>query len=420
MQKADSRRTWQGDIAGSGTKTPFQFLELTIPCLLLEKPHPTIPEIFLDDEAWWMATTEEMKKLADELFPEAKDGDEPEVKNIPPQQRRLHTETADYTVSTIFSLLTDQKIKIPDFQRGYVWNRSQASRLIESLIIQCPIPVVYFSQEANGDLIVIDGQQRLSSIKYFLSDVIALQGLTTYPELNNATASQLDPRILDHIKNRTIRCITILNDTHPQIKYDVFERLNTGSVKLNAHELRNGINQGPLMKAVNLLSSSREFKAATSTKKDSRMKSAELVLRFFAFKNNRQNYEKPLSSFLDAFANTNRSADAATIEMWKNNFHQAKNLCLQYFGADAFKMYNAEQGTFGGFNSAIFDAQMIGLSECTNELVVSGQADAAQVKAAFVALFDDTQFVGSVQRATSDETSVQRRIDKSIAAFNSI
>lgn len=367
-----------------------------------------------------MATTDEVKKLADELFREAKDDDEPEVKNIPPQQRRLLTETADYTVSTLFSLLTEQKIKIPNFQRGYVWNRSQASRLIESLIIQCPIPVVYLSQEPNGDLIVIDGQQRLSSIKYFLSDAIALQGLTAYPELNDYTASQLDPRILDHIKNRTIRCITILKDTHPQIKYDVFERLNTGSVKLNAHELRNGLNQGLLMNTINALSASKDFKELTSTKRDPRMKSSELVLRFFALKEDRHNYEKPLSSFLDQFASKNRTAPPEKIDAWKKDFVTAKDLCWKYFGKEAFKMYNSEQEKFGGFNSAIYDAQMVGISECENAVVLAGDADPHAVKVAFINLFKDTQFVASVQRATSDEASVSRRIQKSIAAFNDI
>lgn len=367
-----------------------------------------------------MTTSSEIKKLADQLFPDVKELDEPEVKNIPPQQRRLHTETADYTVSTLFSLLTERKIKIPDFQRGYVWNRSQASRLIESLIIQCPIPVIYLSQEANGDLIVIDGQQRLSSIKFFMGDAIELQGLTAYPELNGYVASQLDPRIMDHIKNRTIRCITILKDTHPQIKYDVFERLNTGSVKLNAHELRNGLNQGLLMQTVNTLSAAKDFKAVTSTKRDSRMKAAELVLRFFAFKYNRENYEKPLSSFLDQFALSNRQISGDIADLWKTEFLRAKELCLLYFGGDAFKMYNIEQQKFGGFNSAIYDAQMIGISECNKQTVLEGAADPAQIKATFLELFQDPQFISSVQRATSDETSVARRIGKSIAVFNDV
>ena len=83
-------------------------------------------------------------------------------------------------------------------------------------------------------------------------------------------------------------------------------------------------------------------------------------------------------------------------------------------------MYNPELQRFGGFNSAIYDSQMLGISDCTNQNVLSGNADSAAVKAAFVQLFDDAQYVGSVQRATSDETAVRRRIEKAVAAFDAI
>jgi hypothetical protein len=130
------------------------------------------------------------------------------------------------------------------------------------LIIQCPIPVVYFSQAPDNKLVVIDGNQRLLSIKLFLNDAFELQGLTTYPELNGQTWSSLDPRFRDHISNRTIRCITILKDTHPQIKFDVFERLNTGSVNLNAQELRHGLNHGALMKTLDALVKNEKWRKA--------------------------------------------------------------------------------------------------------------------------------------------------------------
>src|SRR3954462_7500308 len=108
---------------------------------------------------------ETQKKLADRLFPIAAPDDETELRNIPPEQRRLHTESADLTVSSFHQYMTNGKIEIPEFQRGYVWTRNQASRLIESLVIQCPIPVVYFSQGSDNKLVVIDGNQRLLSIK---------------------------------------------------------------------------------------------------------------------------------------------------------------------------------------------------------------------------------------------------------------
>ncbi|MBY3466240.1 DUF262 domain-containing protein [Rhizobium laguerreae] len=203
---------------------------------------------------------ETQKALADRLFPTIKPPEELELRNIPPEQRRLHTETADLTVSSIYQYLTNGKLKIPEFQRGYVWTRTQASRLLESLIIQCPIPVVYFSQDANNDLMVIDGNQRLLSIKLFINDAFQLEGLTTYPELNGLSWSTLDPRFRDHILNRTLRCITILRDTHPQIKFDVFERLNTGSVHLNSQELRHGINFGHLVEQLDELTKNEKWK----------------------------------------------------------------------------------------------------------------------------------------------------------------
>lgn len=96
---------------------------------------------------------ETQKALADRLFPVVPDEEEVELKNIPPEQRRLHTETADLTVSSLHQYMANNKLEIPEFQRGYVWNRTQASRLIESLIIQCQIPIVYFSQAPDNKLI---------------------------------------------------------------------------------------------------------------------------------------------------------------------------------------------------------------------------------------------------------------------------
>ncbi len=172
------------------------------------------------------------------------------------------------------------KIELPEFQRGYVWTRTQASRLIESLLIQCHTPVVYFSQGTDNKLIVIEGNQRLLSIKLFINGAFELQGLTTYPELNGYTWSGLDPRFRDHINNRTIRCITLLKDTQPQIKFDVFERLNTGAVKLNAQELRHGLNHGRLMQALDELTKYEKWRKAVGIRSDKRMKGAELILRF--------------------------------------------------------------------------------------------------------------------------------------------
>lgn len=363
-----------------------------------------------------MTTT--VQQLADRLFPVIESKEEVEVRNIPPEQRRLHTETADLTVSSLHGLLSNGKIVVPEFQRGYVWNRTQASKLIESLIIQCPIPVIYFSQQPDNTLIVVDGNQRLMTIKLFLNDGFPLQGLTTYPELNNYSWSQLDPRFRDHINNRTIRCITILKDTHPQIKFDVFERLNTGSVKLNGQELRHGINHGPLMEGIDDLTKNETWKRLSGIKQDKRMKGAELILRFFAMRYNREKYEKPLSSFLDAFSATNKSISDQNWNTWRTEFLSTLDLVEHYLGKQSFKILTAEGVAAGSFNSAVFDAQMVGFAETSSNAIRNKNADVAAVRAAIAGLFGHQQFGMSVQRATSDESSVAIRINKMIELLN--
>jgi hypothetical protein len=357
------------------------------------------------------AMAETQRTLADRLFPIVVDAEEIELKNIPPEQRRLHTETADLTVSSLHAYLANGKLEIPEFQRGYVWTRAQASRLIESLIIQCPIPVVYFSQASNNNLIVIDGNQRLLSIKLFVNDGFELQGLTTYPELNGQTWSSLDPRFRDHINNRTIRCITILRETHPQIKFDVFERLNTGSVKLNAQELRHGINHGRLMESLDDLAKSENWRKAVGIRKDTRMKGTELILRYFAFRRERGQYEKPLASFLDGFSSRNRGVDAATVKSWSDDFKKTINLIDYALGKFAFRLFEPDLSGVTAFNSALYDAEMIAFAETNNQTILGQKFDVSKFRTAVANLLKNDRFYNSVRQATSDEQSVKTRID---------
>ena len=258
--------------------------------------------------------TNQSTSLADKLFPDTIVEDI-DILNIPPAERRLRTETYDFTVSTLLEYLKQGHISIPVFQRGYVWSKTQASRLIESLIINCPIPVIYLCQNSDETLSVIDGNQRVNSIKLFLNDEFDLKGLSAYPELDGLFFSDLDPRFQRHILNRTLRCICILKDTHPQIKFDVFERLNTGSVKLSAHELRHGLYMGTLMQKIELLSKNSVFKRLTMTENDKRMKADELILRFFAFSSSWRDYNKPLADFLNRYCELNKNMSCSHLKL---------------------------------------------------------------------------------------------------------
>lgn len=354
--------------------------------------------------------------LADRLFPKQLDveSEENEILNIPPEQRKLNTETYDFTVSTVNTYINEGHIIIPEFQRGYVWNRSQASRLIESLIIQCPIPVVFLSQNSDESLSVIDGNQRLSSINLFLADKFPLQGLTAYPELDGFSFSELDPRFKRHIQNRTIRCIVILKDTHPQIKFDVFERLNTGSVKLNAQELRHGIHSGRLMTMLEELAKTEQWKEATGISKDKRMKSEELILRFLALSDNWRSYEQPLSGFLTKFSEKLRNLNKDQEDELKKTFLRTLETCCSLFGTHVFRTVGSDKKKLQ-FNAALYDAQMMAVHELNLSDTQLLKANRKEIAKATSAMLEDELFSRHISQATTNKNALQGRIKQFVS-----
>jgi hypothetical protein len=349
------------------------------------------------------------KSLADKLFPIKTDLDDIDVIDIPPEKRILHTETYDFTVGTVFEYLKNGEIFIPEFQRSYVWNRTQASRFIESLVIQCPIPVIYLNQERDERWSVIDGNQRLQSIRLYLDDEFPLRGLTTYPELDGEHFSDLDPRISRHISHRTLRCIAVLKDTHPQIKFDVFERLNTGAVQLNPQELRHGVYHGKFIEIVDNLTKEPIWKKVSGYKIDKRMKGAELILRFIALKEDFNSYKKPLSGFLNQFCENNQNVDNDQLLTWKNNFLRTIERVNKVLGEFAFRIFNEDGRINKNINAALYDAQMIGFSNMDHEI---RKISRSKLKKALIELYNEDKFKQSITSGTSASSLVRYRISR--------
>lgn len=360
-----------------------------------------------------MATAAKLaqQQLADLLFPvRAAREDEDSILNVPLNERRLQTETYDFTVSTLETLLRDEKIVIPEFQRKYVWTRVQASRLIESLIIQCPIPVIYLDQEDDGTLKVIDGNQRLMSIKLYLGNGFRLRGLKAFPDLNGLLFRDLDPRFRSHIENRTLRCITILKETHPQIKFDVFERLNTGAVQLNPQELRHGIYHGAFMSKLDDLGKNEIWQTLSGIKDDKRMRGAELILRFLALTFELENYEKPLASFLNSFAQKHRQGNRNS--EFEEAFNNAVDSIHKLLGDRAFRLLDEKRAPDNNFNAAIFDAQMVGMATSGVSINNVTKTKKDRFIEDYHRLQIDRDFLRSISASTSDPPLVLHRISK--------
>lgn len=359
-----------------------------------------------------MATKKILKKdqesLADALFP-IDDEFEEAILSIPPEKRILRTEQYDFSVLTLVKMMENEEVTIPEFQRRYVWSDRQASRLVESLIIQCPIPVIYLNQEKDETFSVIDGNQRLTSLKRFLEDKFTLIGLTSYPELTGLLYSQLDKRIQRHISNRVLRCTVILKDTHPQVKFDVFERLNSGAVALSRQELRHGLYYGQLLKAAAKVANELKLDKNFGHRKDKRMKAEELVIRYWALNQGIGVYEKPLATFITNYAESNRNPSNEDLEQLLNEIRTAHARAMILFGEHCFSFSKSGKRRF---NAAVFDAQMVACSRLTNPKfkILEGQLDALQAE--YVKLQNDPGYAKSVTLATSDKAALQGRIHK--------
>ena len=224
------------------------------------------------------------------LFEPDLDADTPDPDEVPVRDRKVFTQPYDLVVESLIDQIKGDTIFLrplserPSFQRRYVWSNTLASRLIESILLNVPIPPCYLSQNEDFELDVIDGQQRLYSIYRFIENQFSLSGLEVLKETNGKRFHELPPKLQRQLKTHTLRLVAITNESHPEIKFDVFERLNTNTVPLNAQELRNCVYRGSLNEFLKEAVSYKPWMEILRRKQpDRRMRDEELVLRFIAF-----------------------------------------------------------------------------------------------------------------------------------------
>jgi uncharacterized protein with ParB-like and HNH nuclease domain len=182
------------------------------------------------------------------------------------QVAKIYTEKGDPEIEGLFGKWKKQKLDIqPEFQRHFVWDKAKSSRLIESALLGIPLPVVYLSEEPDGKIYVIDGQQRLTSFFAYIDGVFPdgsdfkLSGLKVLKDLNRKKFSDLDENTQDAVRGTVIRTITFKKESDPNLKFEIFERLNTGSVPLNTQELRNCIYRGKFNRLIKEMASNKEY-----------------------------------------------------------------------------------------------------------------------------------------------------------------
>lgn len=368
-------------------------------------------------------STEEIE-LKDEIQFENEEPNE-ELELEDGQVAKIYTEKGDPEIEGLFGKWKKQKLDIqPEFQRYFVWDKLKSSRLIESALLGIPLPVVYLSEEPDGKIYVIDGQQRLTSFFAFIDGVFPdgsdfkLTGLKVLKDLNRKKFSELDEYTRDAVRGTVIRTITFKKESDPNLKFEIFERLNTGSVPLNTQELRNCIYRGKFNKLIREMASNKEYlELLNITGPDKRMKDIELTLRFCSFYHNTHiNYKSPIKNFLNQeMIRFNDISDKDADEL-RTSFKNAVSIAKSVFGEHAFKRYykgtQAEPGGYWEtkrFNVSLHDVLMDSFARVDKNLVYQ---NLDQIKEAFIDLMTtDDVFIDAIEIGTSEERKVQRRFD---------
>lgn len=323
---------------------------------------------------------------------------------------------ADYTVDSLVKRMRQEAFKVPDFQRKFVWSLKHASKFIESLLMGLPVPGIFLYRDAiTNEHLVIDGQQRLRTLQAFYDGIFRgkefkLVGIRE--PWNGKTYKTLDPADILKLDDSVVHA-TIFQQDQPQDVLDsiyfVFERINTGGIRLSPQEIRNCVSLGPFIKRVKELNADADWRAVFGPE-NMRAKDEELIVRFLAMFERGAAYSRPMVGFLNHFAaDMNRASPQKIVEL-SEAFKNTISTVHAAIGQRAFRLIRV-------LNAAAFDSIMTGLAR---RLQNGSRPSDAAIAAQYDKLAANPEFLAACERATADEETVKARLRLATEAFAGI
>jgi hypothetical protein len=380
------------------------------------------------DEAWLRIREEENAPEPPEIdygldLPDEGGGQAEKSAAAPFDPTRIQIQMRQDTFRNLIERLERGEIDMnTDFQRhADLWSDEKMSRLIESILIRFPLPALYFDATNDGRWLVVDGLQRLSSIrKFVLEKRLALSGLEYLKELNGVKYDALSRSHQRRIHECPVTLYTIMPGTPGDVKYSVFRRINTGGLVMNDQEIRNALAGKREREYLEALSLDPDFIAAVGDQ-SRRMQDQELVLRFIAFyKRDYLGGGKNLAGFLDdAMGYLAAAADAELGEI-AGAFRRAAKTCLEIFGDSAFEKWDGESRRRRRKSAALFEAWMVGVARLSETEAASLAAKKEKVRGKHMELIGNETFYRSVTQATRKREHVRLRFDMTGSAIKEV
>ncbi len=304
---------------------------------------------------------------------------------------------------------------------------TRQSALIESFLLNIPVPPIFLAEDEYGKYSVIDGKQRITAIYNFINQGMKLESLEKFQELEGYTFKRLPPQLNNALKIRPyLRVITLLKQSDPNLKYEVFNRLNTGGIKLLPQEVRNAAYEGEFNQLLIELSANpflvKQFNIKTSkdrlkSKVYKEMIDVEYVLRFFTLRSKWDSFSGNMKNELDNYMKDHQHIDHSELETFSYLFRNTMEVCETIFGNDAFRRPDGRNEMIQG----VYDAQAVGLSFFVQKNYEDLVRNKIFIKNEFNRRYEEDQdFQVSMRQFTSNIKQVAYRIGTMLDIVNSI
>lgn len=321
------------------------------------------------------------------------------------------------TIALLMTRIKEGEIDMqPDFQRkAGIWDNRTQSRLVESLLVRIPLPAFYFDATNDERWLVVDGLQRLTTLKRFIVDKSFYLGdLEFLTNLNGKSFDGLSRPLQRRISETQVTAFTIQKNTPDTVKFTVFRRINTGGLPLSAQEIRHALNQGRAPKYLAELAESIEFKAATDNSiRDDRMADRECVLRYLAFTLNEYSTyrSKDFDEFLSGAMAQLNILPEVELDAMKQRFYSALTTSRSIFGRFAFRKLPKQSGR-APINRALFEVWTVNLARLETEQLVVLEARHQKLDLAWKALLNNIDFEQAISAGTGNPVRVRLRFSE--------
>jgi Protein of unknown function DUF262 len=331
-------------------------------------------------------------------------------------QSRLVVQSSDLSLGTISEMVDKKAIDIaPKYQRRERWGKVKQAALIESFLLNIPVPPIYLSEDEYGSYSVVDGKQRVTAIWLFLTDQLQLNALEDFKEINGLKYSELPLEMQNALSIRPyVRVISLLRQSDPSLKFEVFIRLNRGGESMNPQELRNVAYQGNLNNKIYDLARSSFLRKQMKIKDDKAstfqsMQDAELVLRFFALMNKWDSFSGDYRREMDNFMAQNIVEGSEHIEILANRFDRALRGCEKIWGDLAFRRPDGDNWRDQLLNG-LYDAEMIAVDLLSEESLNRATELSEEIITKTKKLFENRDFDASVRQGTNSPEKIRFRV----------